>query len=238
MPWRSLHDYALGFRNRKQLVTDNLQMICPPYYLVRPVTVTQTDEPFLWEMLYYAVFVPPGTTPPERSILQQPELSRYVQRWRQPHDAGVVAVEQERRLSIGAAWLRLLTGENKGYGYVDETTPELTIAVAPPYRGMGVGTTLLSQLLTTAESRYPAVSLSVSAENPAFQWYRRLGFEVVGKCGTSLTMRRKCGLATLRSAGSPAPGACGMKRLGQSRSRCEDRGSKCVRRWFGFLQER
>ena len=39
---------------------------------------------------------------------------------------------------IGAAWLRLLKGDERGYGHVDDETPELGMAVLPAYRGRGV----------------------------------------------------------------------------------------------------
>ena len=34
----------------------------------------ESEEPFLWEMLYLAVFVPPGAPPIPRSILSEPAL--------------------------------------------------------------------------------------------------------------------------------------------------------------------
>ena len=166
------------------------------HYAIRPITLV--DEPFLWEMVYQAIYVPPGVTPPPRDILDHAELRRYVQGWGRPSDLGVLAVDRETSQPIGAAWLRLLTGDNKGYGYVDETTPELTIAVLPAYRGKGLGTALLSHLLTMAQGSYPAVSLSVSPANPALRLYQRLGFAVVGACGTSLTLR-----STLQPSLSP-----------------------------------
>ena len=96
---------------------------------------------------------------------------------------------------LGAAWLRLLTGDNKGYGYVDDLTPELCISVLPESRGMGIGTQLLNQLFENVQHRYLAVSLSVSEENPALRLYRRLGFEVVnatsGQLHGSLTMKKE-----------------------------------------------
>ncbi|MCH4565406.1 GNAT family N-acetyltransferase [Halomonas sp. EGI 63088] len=153
--------------------------------------ITLADEPFLWEMLYQAIYVPQGTPAPSRDILHQPEICRYVQNWGQPYDRGILAIDHKSTQPIGAAWLRLLRDENKGYGYVDEMTPELTMAVVPAYRGRGIGTILLSHLLLTAQAHYPAASLSVSLDNPALRLYQRMGFEVVGTCGTSITMRRK-----------------------------------------------
>ena len=152
--------------------------------------LTKADEPFLWEMLYQAIYVPPGSSTPPREMVHQPELSRYVQDWGQPTDLGFLAVEVRTHKPVGAAWLRLLTGENKGYGYTGVGTPELSIAVLPEYRRRGIGFRLLKALLHTAEALFPAVSLSVSPENPAVALYRRLGFEVVSERDAALTMRK------------------------------------------------
>ena len=85
----------------------------------------------------------------------------------------------------------MLEKENRGYGYIDDATPELSIAVRPAHRGKGVGTQLMSRLLKEAGSRYEAISLSVSEENPAMRLYCRLGFEIDGKEGTSVTMKKE-----------------------------------------------
>lgn len=156
--------------------------------LIRPIT--QEDTGFLWEMLYQAIQVAKGAEPPSRDVLLQPEIRRYLQDWGRPHDSGFVAVDPVTSNPIGAVWLRLLTGGRRGYGYVDDATPELTIAVVPECRGKGIGTRLLSHLLRDSESRHPSLSLSVSPDNPALRLYRRLGFETVGICGTSLVMKR------------------------------------------------
>ena len=97
----------------------------------------------------------------------------------------------ENKLPIGAIWLRLLNGEEKGFGYVDEKTPELGMAVLPTYRNQGIGTRLLSRLIESAANSYEYISLSVSAGNPALRLYQRLGFDVVGEDGGSLTMKRR-----------------------------------------------
>lgn len=91
---------------------------------------------------------------------------------------------------VGAAWLRCFGEGNKGYGYIDAETPELSIALLPTHRGKGIGTALLSALLVTAQTRCRAVCLSVSLDNPAARLYQRLGFEVVSRDATSLIMRR------------------------------------------------
>ena len=88
---------------------------------------------------------------------------------------------------MGAVWLRLLKGEAGGYGYVDDRTPELGIAVLPDYRGQGIGTRLLEQLLRDATS-YDAISLSVSKGNPAINLYQKLEFRSVHEDDTSVIM--------------------------------------------------
>src|SRR5215213_2878533 len=113
-------------------------------YFIRKIA--SPDEPFLWEMLYQAIYVPDGSPPP-RDIVNSPELGRYVRGWGHVDDAGLLAVDAEARKPIGAAWLRLLTRDDAGYGYTDYETPELSMAVLPEYRGRGVGTVLLTSLL-------------------------------------------------------------------------------------------
>lgn len=156
---------------------------------IRPLSLA--DEAFLWEMLYLAIYVPEGVAPFPREIVRSPEISRYAQDWGRADDLGFVAVRQESGEPVGAAWIRLLKGENKGYGYADETTPELTIAVMPDYRGRGMGTKLLERLMAEAKNRYPAISLSVSVDNPALRLYERLGFEVLSADRNSLTMIKR-----------------------------------------------
>lgn len=156
-------------------------------YLIRPLT--QADEPFLWEMLYHALHVPVGHAPFPPEIVNEPGIARYVQGWGKDGDAGFAAVEFATLAPVGAAWVRIFSRDNRGYGFVDDQTPELSIACLPAHRNQGLGTMLLKQLITAC-LRHNAISLSVSAENPAVRLYRRLGFEVIRQESDSLIMRR------------------------------------------------
>lgn len=84
-----------------------------------------------------------------------------------------------------------MSGQDRGYGYVDDATPELSIALLPAYRGRGIGSQLLARLLEQAQGCCPGVSLSVSAGNPARRLYERFGFEIVAERGSSLTMLKR-----------------------------------------------
>lgn len=159
----------------------------PPYSIRR---LTREDQNFLWEMLYHALYVPPGHEPFPAEVVNEPEIARYVVDWGTPGDHGFAAVEQSTSRDVGAVWIRLFSGPNKGYGYVADDIPELSIALLPQYRNQGIGTDLLNRLIDETRHQYRALSLSVSTDNPAARLYRRLGFEVVEQTGTSLTMKR------------------------------------------------
>jgi ribosomal protein S18 acetylase RimI-like enzyme len=156
-------------------------------YHIRPVT--PSDEPFLWEMLYQAIFIPAGCDPLPRDVIYDVALRKYVADWGRVDDLGFIALCSDE--PIGAAWTRLLSGENKGYGWVDDSTPEITIALVPEWRGRSIGTALMNRLIEATEPRYPALSLSVSPQNPAQSLYHRLGFEIVQQDDNALTMRKR-----------------------------------------------
>ncbi len=132
----------------------------------------QQDVRFLRDMLRHAYYWRWGS--PE-SI----PASRYVAGWGRRGDAGLVALDEG--FPVGAAWYRLFRSGAPGYGFVDEQTPELTIAVVPSRRGHGFGERLLSALLDQARrDGFGAVSLSVERGNPAIRLYERFGFEREG----------------------------------------------------------
>jgi ribosomal protein S18 acetylase RimI-like enzyme len=123
-------------------------------------------------------------------------VQRYVMNWGRPGDASVIAIDDGN--PVGAAWYRLFKEEERGYGFVDERTPELAIAVVPSRRGKGLGDELLSALLERArKDGFTQISLSVEPENPALRLYERHGFHKVGEYGGSSTM-----LADLQPSGS------------------------------------
>lgn len=116
-------------------------------------------------------------------------LTRYVENWGRPGDVALIATEAGHR--VGAAWLRMFRGAEPGYGFVDEQTPELTIAIVPSRRRHGVGQELLDALLERARAAgHGAVSLSVQAGSPAVAFYERNGFERVGDAAGGIVMRR------------------------------------------------
>ena len=150
-------------------------------------TAAATDSVFLAEMLAEAFdWRPDVITRPVADLLGIREVWRYVDAWPDQLDFGLVAeIEQP----VGAAWWRYFTADRPGYGFIDESVPEVSIGVTNGYRGKGIGRRLLVGLITEGKTRgIPGLGLSVEPENPARQLYERLGFEAVGGFGGSVSM--------------------------------------------------
>lgn len=139
---------------------------------IREMKVEEYD--LLNDFLYEAIFVPDGAKPPERSILQLPELQVYTAGFGDsPHDRAFAA-EIEGKI-VGAAWARIM----KDYGHIDDQTPSLAISLYKEYRGLGIGTALLKSLMNNLKSTgYDRVSLSVQKDNYAVKMYEKSGFTV------------------------------------------------------------
>jgi ribosomal protein S18 acetylase RimI-like enzyme len=111
-----------------------------------------------------------------------------VNSWGRPGDRSLIAIDEF--VPVGAAWYRLFTQKDAGFGFVDEGTPELAIAVVPSRRGRGFGHELLSGLLERArEDEFEAISLSVAKDNPAVTLYESYGFERVREDDGAVVMR-------------------------------------------------
>ena len=145
------------------------------------------DVPFLRDMLHHAFYWRENA--PE---LEDLPLSRYVLGWGRRGDAAMVAIDDY--WPVGAAWYRLFTRDEPGFGFVDEETPELAIAVVPNKRGHGLGSQLLEALIQRArDDGFHALSLSVEPQNPALPLYERFGFRKVDEHGGAWTMRADLG---------------------------------------------
>jgi GNAT superfamily N-acetyltransferase len=145
--------------------------------MLRPVELR--DLRFLRDMLRHAYYW-------RLEEDRERPVYRYVQNWGRTGDAGVIALEGPH--PAGAAWYRLFDERAPGFGFVDEGTPELTIAVVPSRRGKGTGKEMLTALLERARADgYEAVSLSAAPEQT--EYYGRFGFEPVRETPSAVTMQ-------------------------------------------------
>jgi ribosomal protein S18 acetylase RimI-like enzyme len=131
----------------------------------------------------------------EPRLLDDPTLAPYRDGWGRQGDLAVIA--EAGGHAIGAAYCRL----TRGYGYVDDDTPEVTVGVESSYRGRGIGGQLLSALADLARSHgFDRLSLSVEANNPARRLYERVGYREVGADeGGGVVMTVRLGSSSMRS---------------------------------------
>jgi ribosomal protein S18 acetylase RimI-like enzyme len=149
------------------------------------------DLPFVREMLHAAAFWRGDTDPPAvDEALHDPALATYVAGWGRPGDTGLIARVDGVR--VGAVWVRRFRDDAHGYGYVDERTPELSLAVVAGHRGRGLGRCLLTAMLTELRlAGIGQVSLSVETDNPARGLYEDLRFEPRATVDGAVTMVRE-----------------------------------------------
>ena len=140
--------------------------------------LNKNEQAFLREMTYQSVFVPEGEPPAPKEIVDQPLLSIYYEEWGRSGDHCLVAEYKGNK--IGAVWCRLYNENSKGFGFVSEHIPELSIAVSRHYRNKGIGTMLLTAFYKhLKEAGFHSISLSVDKRNPAVNLYLRKGFKIV-----------------------------------------------------------
>ena len=140
---------------------------------IRPIV--SGEYIFLDDFLYDAIFIPEGVTPPEKSIIQQPELQKYIADFGKDKGRSLLVAEVDNAL-VGAVWVRIMDD----YGHVDDDTPSLSISVKSPYRQKGIGTALMKEMLSLLKTEgFQQVSLSVQKANYASKMYLKLGFEII-----------------------------------------------------------
>jgi len=86
-----------------------------------------------------------------------------------------------------------LDGEPAGRLYVHRGPSDIRImdiALAPAFRGRGIGTGLLRALIAEAAESGRKLSIHVEMNNPARRLYERLGFRPVGEHGVYVLMER------------------------------------------------
>ena len=122
-----------------------------------------------------------------QEIDENPHFSHYYQDWKQNSDFGFVAERQGSPL--GVVWLKYFQGTDRGYGFVNETIPELSVCVFPESRRLGIGTMLMNKSIEEAKRLFiSAISLSVETGNPARNLYLQLGFKPINKLSDNGTL--------------------------------------------------
>lgn len=70
--------------------------------------------------------------------------------------------------------------KNEGIGHIDDSIPSFAISLYKDFRGQGIGTALMKEMLTLLRKRgYKKASLSVQKANYAYTLYLKVGFTVL-----------------------------------------------------------
>ena len=112
-------------------------------YLIRELK--EDEYHLLKEFTYQAIFLRDENTFVPRTVLDHPKLKVFYEDFGKPDDACLV-VEVDNKI-VGAVWTRILSGEVKGFGNIDEHTPEFGISLFKEYRNKGLGTKLMHSML-------------------------------------------------------------------------------------------
>lgn len=145
----------------------------------------------LEDLLYEAIYQPDKQNLIPRSVLNIPEIHAYIKDFSTMKDDCCFVAEHSGKI-IGAVWVRILSGNIKGYGYIDDKTPEFAISLFEKYRNQGIGTKLMNRMIDyLREKGYKQTSLNVQKENYAVKLYKKLGFEVIQENDTDYLMLLK-----------------------------------------------
>lgn len=147
----------------------------------------ESDLSFMKQMLLEAckasgVFIEPD------KLKDFPDTEMYIKDWPREKELGIVA-ETKSGEYIGVTWIRNLP--QSGHS-IHEPLPEITIAVVPQYRKMGIANNLMKQLYeVSAKQHIPKLSLGVHQANiPAIRLYEKQGWSKDGEFHEYVMMSR------------------------------------------------
>ncbi len=133
----------------------------------------------LEDMLYEAVYQPDINNLIPRAVIKIPQVYAYIDEFGKYNDDYCFVADLNGRI-IGAVWVRIISGKIKGYGNVDNKTPEFAISLFKEYRNQGIGIMMMNKMINYLQKRgYKQASLSVNKENSAVKLYKKVGFEIV-----------------------------------------------------------
>lgn len=132
------------------------------------------------DFLYEAIFVPEGVEAPPKEIINASELQVYVEGFgnRDSDICFVAEVENAETYHniVGAVWVRIMDD----YGHIEAGVPSFAISLYKDYRGLGIGTVLMKQMLAELKGRgYTKTSLAVQKANYAVKMYQKVGFHII-----------------------------------------------------------
>jgi ribosomal protein S18 acetylase RimI-like enzyme len=144
---------------------------------IREITANELN--LLEDLLYEAVYQPDETNLIPREVVNVPQVRVYIDKFGQKKDDYCLVADLNGKI-IGGVWVRILADKMKGFGYVDNKTPEFAISLFKEYRNCGIGTQLMRAMLEYLKAKaYKQASLSVQKANYAVKMYQKIGFQII-----------------------------------------------------------
>ena len=156
-------------------VISMMQCVEKNNYVIR--YLQESEYGLLDDFLYEAIFIPEGIAAPPKDIINAPELQVYVKDFgKQEGDMCLVAEVDDK--IVGAVWVRIMDD----YGHIEDGVPSFAISLYKEYRGRGIGTSLMKQMLAELKKKgYQKTSLAVQKENYAVRMYKKVGFKIMNE---------------------------------------------------------
>lgn len=134
-----------------------------------------SEYELLSDFLYEAIFQRDEKNLLPREIIQEPALRIYIENFgEKKHDHCLCAVADD--VIVGAVWTRII----KGYGSVDDSIPEFAVSIRRGFRGNGIGTALMEQMIELLRREgCEKASLAVQKDNYAVRMYQKTGFSII-----------------------------------------------------------
>jgi ribosomal protein S18 acetylase RimI-like enzyme len=151
--------------------------------------ITTSELPVLEDLLYEAVYQADETNPIPREVVNVPQVRVYIDKFGQKKDDCCLVADLNGKI-IGGVWVRILADKMKGYGNIDNKTPEFAISLFKEYRNCGIGTQLMHEMFARLKAKgYKQASLSVQKGNYAVKMYQKLGFKIIAENEEDYIMR-------------------------------------------------
>ena len=154
-------------------ISKNLKSEVSMEYIIREMN--QHEYPLLNDFLYEAIFQRDESNLLPRTVIDNPGLYVYIKDFGKEKDDYCLCAEVNDKI-IGAVWIRNI----QGFGSIDDTTPEFAISLYKEFRGYGIGTKMMKQMLKYLKNTgYSKTSLAVQKDNYALNMYLSVGFQIV-----------------------------------------------------------
>ncbi|MBQ5320226.1 MAG: GNAT family N-acetyltransferase [Oscillospiraceae bacterium] len=137
--------------------------------------IREDEYKLLDDFIYEAIFIPDDVEPPPKSIIYQTDLQVYIRNFGTEKDDICFVAETDGNV-VGAVWVR----DMQDYGHIADGVPSFAISLYKEYRNFGIGTKLMTTMLSELKSRgYKKTSLAVQKANYAVRMYKKVGFSIV-----------------------------------------------------------